>query len=110
LGILRNLNPTRGVGAGLAKGSNQRREVDLKTIVIAIAIAGFFTAAFAQAPATCNGQAAEKKLSGAAMTSFMKKCESDAAAQCGADSTAKKLAGAAKTAHEKKCVGDAVGT
>jgi hypothetical protein len=53
---------------------------------------------------------AEKKLAGAAMTSFMKKCESDASTKCAADSMAKKLSGAAKTAHEKKCVSDAVGT
>ena len=36
------------------------------------------TAAFAANPA-CDAQAAEKKLAGAAKTSFVKKCEKDAA-------------------------------
>lgn len=37
-------------------------------------------AAPALAAADCDAQAAEKKLAGAAKTSFMKKCEADAAA------------------------------
>jgi hypothetical protein len=60
--------------------------------------------------ATCKAQSADKKLSGAALTSFMKKCESDAAKACDASAKEKKLAGAAKTSFEKKCVSDAVGT
>jgi len=59
--------------------------------------------------ATCTEQATEKKLAGAARTSFLKKCEADATAQCDATATEKKLAGAAKTAFTKKCVADAVG-
>ena len=59
--------------------------------------------------ATCKSEAAEKKLAGAALTSFMKKCETDAHAKCEADSAEKKLAGAAKTSHTKKCTTDAVG-
>lgn len=58
---------------------------------------------------TCNAAVAEKKLAGAAKTSFMKKCEKDAKAQCVASSKEKKLAGAAKSSHEKKCLKDAVG-
>ena len=65
-------------------------------------------AAYAQNP-TCKANAAEKKLAGAALKSFMKKCESDAKKSCEADSKAKKLSGAAKNSHMKKCVGDAVG-
>ncbi|CAL8980863.1 hypothetical protein GJ689_14265 [Rhodoplanes serenus] len=64
----------------------------------------------AQAPATsCKAHAAEKKLAGAALNSFMKKCETDAQASCDAAAAEKKLAGAAKTSFTKKCVGDAVG-
>jgi hypothetical protein len=44
------------------------------------------------------------------MTSFMKKCESDAAKTCDTSAADKKLAGAAKTSFTKKCVHDAVGT
>ena len=86
----------------------------LKTTAI-LAAAFISLSAFAQAPAapaaasTCTAAAAEKKLAGAAKTSFMKKCESDAAATCELAATEKKLAGAAKTANVKKCTKDAVG-
>jgi uncharacterized membrane protein len=59
--------------------------------------------------ASCKAQAAEKKLHGAALNSFMKRCGTDAQKACEADSKEKKLAGAAKTSHMKKCVGDAIG-
>jgi hypothetical protein len=59
----------------------------------------------------CEAKAAEKKLAGAAKTSFVKKCETDAggsaAAACDAKAAEKKLAGAAKTSFTKKCVADA---
>jgi hypothetical protein len=66
------------------------------------------TAAMAQGQ-TCNAVAAEKKLAGAAKTSFLTKCEKDARATCEAASKEKKLSGAAKDSFEKKCVKDAVG-
>ena len=66
------------------------------------------TAAMAEGP-TCNAAAAEKKLAGAAKTSFLTKCEKDATAACQAASKEKKLSGAAKTSFEKKCIKDAVG-
>jgi hypothetical protein len=63
------------------------------------------------ANAACDAQAAEKKLAGAAKTSFLKKCEKDAAAArcspaCEKSAADKKLAGAAKTSHIKKCMAD----
>ena len=58
---------------------------------------------------SCAATAASKKLAGAAMTSFMKKCQSDAAKTCDATAADKKLAGAAKTSFTKKCVADATG-
>ena len=63
----------------------------------------------ALADGSCKSVAADKKLAGAAMTSFMKKCQNDAAATCDATAAGKKLAGAAKTSFTKKCVSDAVG-
>ena len=63
----------------------------------------------AQTP-TCKGQAAEKKLAGAALASFTSKCRKDAAAACELSAKEKKLAGAAKTSFTKKCVSDAAGT
>ena len=67
-------------------------------------------ASSAPAFATCKSDAADKKLAGAALKSFMTKCEKDATTTCAADSKEKKLAGAAKNSHMKKCVTDAVGT
>jgi hypothetical protein len=68
------------------------------------------TTASAAGP-TCDAQATEKKLSGAAKTSFVKKCEKDAAAAatqvCESQAADKKLAGAAKNSFVKKCVKDA---
>ena len=66
------------------------------------------TAAMAEGP-TFNAAAAEKKLAGAAKTSFLTKCEKDATAACQAASKEKKLSGAAKSSFEKKCIKDAVG-
>jgi hypothetical protein len=65
--------------------------------------------AYAQNP-SCKAQAGDKKLTGAALASFMKKCESDAKKSCDASAAEKKLAGAAKTSFTKKCVSDQVGT
>jgi len=79
----------------------------MKSIVYAAAFSLVASSAFA---ASCKVEAGTKKLSGAAMTSFMTKCETDAKATCEKDSMVKKLSGAAKDAHMKKCVGDAVGS
>jgi hypothetical protein len=68
------------------------------------------TAAPTVGMSSCKTQAADKKLAGAAMTSFMKKCEADAAKACTTQAADKKLAGAAKNSFTKKCVGDAVGS
>ena len=69
----------------------------------------FASAAMAEG-ATCAANATEKKLAGAAKSSFMKKCEADAKTACATQATEKKLAGAAKNSFEKKCAKDAVGT
>jgi hypothetical protein len=64
----------------------------------------------------CEAKAADKKLAGAAKTSFLKKCEADAKGDapaadsgCTAKAAEKKLAGAAKTSFMKKCEADAKG-
>ncbi len=96
----------------------------MKTLLATLTLALFAFAGTAQAashkeaPAmagkasACEAQATEKKLAGAAKTSFMKKCEKDAmesgaAAGCQAQATEKKLAGAAATSFVKKCEKDA---
>ena len=77
----------------------------LASFIAALTVAG---SAPAQAP-TCTASAAEKKLAGAAKTSFLKKCERDASAACDMDVQTRQLAGAAKNSFKKKCVKDALG-
>jgi len=77
----------------------------MKTILLAAALSLVVTSAHA----TCKSDAADKKLAGAALKSFMTKCEKDAKAKCEADSNTKKLAGAARKSHMTKCVTDEVG-
>jgi hypothetical protein len=90
----------------------------MKKILFALT-AALSLSAFAQTPAsTCDTQAAEKKLAGAAKTSFLKKCERDAAAAspnsaraaCEKTATEKKYAGAARNSFVKKCEKDAAAT
>ena len=81
----------------------------MKMIAIVGALCLLAGNAYAQG-ASCSAQSAEKKLAGAAKTSFMKKCETDATAACDKQAADKKLAGAAKTSFTKKCVSDAVGS
>jgi hypothetical protein len=83
----------------------------MKSLLVAIAITLFAsTTAFAANP-SCEAQAAEKKLAGAAKSSFIKKCDKDATeaatTACTTQATEKKLAGAAKSSFMKKCVKDA---
>jgi hypothetical protein len=78
----------------------------MRRILFAILIT---TMAAGAASATCTGDAADKKLAGAAKTSFLGKCQRDAQAACDASAADKKLAGAAKASFTKKCLSDAVG-
>lgn len=71
------------------------------------------TAASAPAPmaagGNCASMAADKKLAGAAKSSYMKKCERDmGTTTCTTQATEKKLAGAAKNSFMKKCETDAM--
>ena len=81
----------------------------LRSIALVTALA--FSTFAAQAAATCEARAAERKLAGAAKTSFITKCEKDAKAGVTCDSKAaeKKLHGAAKTSFITKCEKDAKG-
>ena len=75
-------------------------------IILVLTVPLYATSALA---ASCKEQAAEKRLAGAALTSFMGKCQRDAQTSCNTSATEKKLAGAAKTSFTNKCVTDAVG-
>jgi hypothetical protein len=66
------------------------------------------TAGYAQ-PTDCRTAAAEKKLAGAALASFMKKCERDAQSACRLYASDQKLTGAARSSFTAKCVRDKVG-
>jgi hypothetical protein len=80
------------------------------TAIFLLAVASVSAQSPAPTPApTCKTQATEKKLGGAALKSFMTKCERDATAACDKTAAEKKLSGAAKTSFTKKCLGDAKG-
>ena len=79
----------------------------MKSIVLAAVLSLAAGSAYAD---SCKMEAGSKKLAGAAMTSFMTKCENDAKANCDKTAADKKLSGAAKDSFTKKCVSDAVGT
>jgi len=81
----------------------------MRYLALAALAAVLATAAYAQSTGSCKVTAAEKKLAGAALASFMKKCESDARSACSLSASEKKLAGAAKTSFTTKCVNDKVG-
>ncbi len=86
----------------------------MRTMTTLAFAAGLMLAAGAasaqKAAPSCKLQAGDKKLAGAAMTSFMKKCEGDAMAACTKQADDKKLAGAARSSFTKKCVADATGS
>jgi hypothetical protein len=81
----------------------------MKRLILSVLISSFFMDG-AVAGETCKSQADAKKLAGAALTSFLKKCESDARTACDKQAADKKLSGAAKDSFTKKCVKDATGT
>ncbi|MEO5732762.1 MAG: hypothetical protein ABIN96_02030 [Rubrivivax sp.] len=83
-----------------------------KSLIATLVAAFTLVAGHAHAADACADKAAEKKLAGAAKTSFMKKCERDMAppanAACTTAAADKKLAGAAKTSFVRKCEKDAM--
>ena len=85
--------------------------MNIKTLFALLSLGAMVAAlpAPAYADGSCTTSATDKKLAGAARTSFMKKCETDAATTCATAAADKKLAGAARTSFTKKCVSVAVG-
>ncbi|NJO33843.1 MAG: hypothetical protein HC869_12560, partial [Rhodospirillales bacterium] len=81
----------------------------MRILIVAVSAALLVGVAQAQTMATCKATAAEKKLAGAALKSFMTKCENDAKGSCSISAKEKKLAGAAEKSFTTKCVGDKVG-
>ena len=79
----------------------------MKTLAVAVLLSAF--AAGSALAETCKAEASAKKLSGAALNSFMTKCEKNAQASCDLAAAGKKLAGAAKTSFTDKCVNDTIG-
>ena len=79
----------------------------ITAVVATVAFTSF--AAWPVVRPSCKEKAATKKLAGAALTSFMGKCEREAQNACDTKAGAQKLAGAAKNSFTKKCVTEAVG-
>ncbi len=82
----------------------------MKKLLSLLALGATLSFGAAHAQSACDAQAADKKLNGAAKTSFVKKCEKDskaaAATTCASkaiDKNGKALAGAAKNSCMKKC-------
>ncbi len=76
----------------------------MKTLFVALLATLAVTCAHAQETTDCAAKAAEKKLAGAALKSYVTKCEKDS---CDVAATEKKLAGAARKSFVTKCVRDA---
>jgi hypothetical protein len=81
-----------------------------QTLFAAVLAAAFGLAGAPAFAAACKVEATNKKLAGAALTSFMKKCESNAVEVCDKSAAERKLAGAAKASYTKKCLAEAVGS
>ena len=80
----------------------------MRTILTSLVLSLYTVTALAAGP-TCKEVATEKKLAGAALKSFMTKCQKDVQASCDTAAQDKKLSGAAKTSFTTKCVKDAAG-
>jgi hypothetical protein len=78
--------------------------------IVSFTVVFLLSAGAVQAAETCKAQADDKKLAGAARTSFTTKCEKDSMAACEATAMERKLAGAARTSFVTKCAMDAAGT
>src|SRR6516165_46020 len=94
-------SPISSIVAGAAAGGKPMKKIALAVAVCLLSSVSAF--------ATCNSVAADKKLAGAALNTFMGKCEREASTICEAESKHKKLTGAAKASHMTKCVADAIG-
>jgi ribosomal protein L12E/L44/L45/RPP1/RPP2 len=94
------LQARRKIELGTNRGNHMRAALVLGILLVSVVGA---------TADTCRSTATEKKLSGAALNSFMTKCQKDASAACDVTASQKKLAGAAKSSFTKKCVTDAVG-
>jgi hypothetical protein len=77
--------------------------------IVLTLLTSLFLCGTALADTTCDATAKEKKLAGAALKSFMTKCQKDATAKCDTDAKTKKLHGAAQKSFTTKCVKDATG-
>ena len=80
----------------------------MRYLLLAALGVAFATSAHTEA-GSCKAAAAEKKLAGAALSSFIKKCQADARNACDLAAGEKRLAGAAKSSFTTKCVRDRVG-
>jgi hypothetical protein len=87
----------------------------LKKIAVIVGVIALCSGESAlSATTSCEQQAAQKKLSLAAETRFIKECQKEAVAvatmACDSQAEAKQLSGTAKKSFTKKCVKDATRT
>ena len=86
-------------------GLIRENDAMIKTLALALALGVAGAPALAYADDACMTQAMDKKLAGAAKTSFMTKCERTT---CEGQAKDKNLHGAAMTSFVKKCTKDAM--
>ena len=81
----------------------------MRIIAMSALLLSLSAATVLAAGTSCKDTAADKKLAGAALNSFMTKCQKDAQASCDKAAQEKNLRGAAKTSFTTKCLKDATG-
>jgi hypothetical protein len=87
------------------------RHMKIVFAVLGMLIIGSTAVRAADPPApACTTTVQDKKLSGAAKTSFMTRCKNDTIARCDEMATNRKLFGAARNSFTNKCVNDGVGS
>jgi hypothetical protein len=82
------------------------RKIIMQYLYILVVISLFVGNSTLAAEVTCDTQANEKKMTGAAKTNFVKKCNltaTSAVTSCEGQATSKKLTGASKTSFIRKC-------
>ena len=82
----------------------------MKRLALALVLCGSLISGTAAADLTCKAKAAQQKLAGEALISFVKKCETDVHMACAEQAMGKMLAAAASDRFIEKCVTKGTGT
>ena len=81
----------------------------MKRLALALVLCGSLISGTAAADLTCKAKAAQQKLAGEALISFVKKCETDVHMACAEQAAGKMLAAPVSDRFIDTCVAKAVG-